>query len=123
MACKCDCFVTILPYTLGGTGCGFEVVNGIVYAIGKQEISADFSDPCNILTQIYINGVPMPSDAGVLVNDGEAINFSIATRTGVVCGLPVAFCNDSLFSYTGRGLRINKKMLLQRIKSTSRKKS
>lgn len=121
-ACQ-DTVVSVTLVSLGGTGCGIEVTNGIAYSIGSQLIGATFSDPNGSIAGVYINGILAPA----LVSDGDVINVTV-TPAGVYtnCGQSGPVCVKPLFmgmipSFGGTRLKIDKMELLRRVQRAKKR--
>lgn len=94
--CFCDCGVTIL---LTGD-CGFEIIGGVAYSVGKQWVYATVgSDPCGLVAALAINEVGNPYHA----RDTEQIHvlYTTMARSRQCCGYPPA-------CYKAMGLRLQR---------------
>ena len=80
------CCPVDVPITLVPNGCGIEFCDGIAYSVGKQCVDVCFSDPCNAISAIFLNGKKPP----VIVPDGCPINISVIPNPNYVeCGKKV----------------------------------
>ncbi len=85
--------MTLVP--LGGTGCGIELAGGVAYSIGDQNVGAEYTDGCNIVNTVLINGGPAPA----AVTDGQAIGVTFTTKNnGYICGASPPSCVQTTLS-------------------------
>ncbi len=115
----CNFIVTVEP--LGGTGCGIEITNNIVYSIGGQLVDASFEDDC-CDSEVLINGDVPP----VFVSDGDIIDITVnpgpncyfLEKSDPVCGNLLFRRPPKLYKITkDRKIIINKRAILEQIKA------
>ena len=113
-----NCVLTACLTTSGGSGCGVEYINGVIYSVCSQFIDVTVSDDscvCLDNPPFLINGDVPP----VFVTDGGIIDIEVQIKSSCEIGSTTKKCTLSAFTLrktrSGYKLIINK-ALLRRIR-------